>query len=119
MKNNVLKCEFVKRIFCETQQTNEQKKATAIPFFLIIKILLNFKTLIFSGQITVECGSNQEFDECVNPCNRTCEEIRNNEPKRICIDVCRSGCKCIEGYIINKYHVCVPENKCQPKGIYV
>ena len=73
--------------------------------------------MIDSVQIDENCKLRQVFDQCTSPCPRTCEDIQRNTPEKACITVCKPGCKCERGYIINNMGECVPEKLCQPKGM--
>ncbi|XP_035729806.1 venom peptide SjAPI-2-like [Vespa mandarinia] len=56
------------------------------------------------------CGSNAICTDCASTCPLTCENYNN--PPKICSDICRKGCECINGYIFNSEGECVLPSEC-------
>jgi hypothetical protein len=57
----------------------------------------------------MQCPKNEEFNACGSACAPTCA---NPHPSPVCTRQCVIGCFCQPGYLRNKYHVCVPADKC-------
>ncbi|GFT53006.1 hypothetical protein NPIL_616831 [Nephila pilipes] len=55
------------------------------------------------------CGLNEEYKECGTACPATC--LNFNKP-RICIDLCRPGCFCVDGFVRNDQGECVAPSQC-------
>ncbi|GFT45325.1 zonadhesin [Nephila pilipes] len=53
----------------------------------------------------VACGINEEYTDCVNPCN-DCIKQGN------CQYVCQYGCDCKKGYFRDSKGVCIPVEQC-------
>jgi len=65
------------------------------------------------------CNQNQQYDECVSPCESKCEDIMvNHRRELVCKAPCKPGCKCANGYVFNFKGECVSLKSCQPKGNY-
>ncbi|KAG7309634.1 hypothetical protein JYU34_004112 [Plutella xylostella] len=58
------------------------------------------------------CGLNEEPSDCIKICAKTCK-TRFRSDGRVCRnDVCKQGCKCIEGYLRHDNGSCVPTYEC-------
>lgn len=64
-----------------------------------------FYSYSISGRCT---GPNEKYDGCGSHCPATCA---NREPGP-CIDSCKAGCFCKQGYLRNSAGICVKEKNC-------
>lgn len=67
----------------------------------------------------IECNNslcydqNAEYRECGSTCPRTCDDERNPIRKfRICTTICRDGCFCKKGFVLNDNKQCVKPETC-------
>uniref|UniRef100_A0A914WPA8 TIL domain-containing protein n=1 Tax=Plectus sambesii TaxID=2011161 RepID=A0A914WPA8_9BILA len=60
-----------------------------------------------------ECGPNMHWEECGSSCSARCDL----DPAAIaCTAVCRIGCFCDAGFVLDKAGICIPQEKC-PKQV--
>jgi len=69
----------------------------------------------------VECGENQVYDTCVNPCSGlTCGKIRDScrfdKKWDIALEDCRAMCVCKPNYILNDEGRCILMSDCEGIG---
>ncbi|KAK7222617.1 hypothetical protein V2G26_010620 [Clonostachys chloroleuca] len=57
---------------------------------------------------TPVCAINSVYSDCASLCPPTCLEVG----PRVCPAVCRPGCVCKPGYVLNVLGVCVPKALC-------
>ncbi|KAI8128878.1 Chymotrypsin inhibitor [Lucilia cuprina] len=76
-----------------------------LQFAKLILLLLSFIFLAFAQE---SCPPNQEYSTCISTCPPTC----SNPNPRSCLFWCRSGCKCIKGFILNDNGDCVKPSDC-------
>nr|XP_042897682.1 actinia tenebrosa protease inhibitors-like [Parasteatoda tepidariorum] len=55
-----------------------------------------------------DCPANSHYTTCGTACPLTCENYLN--PPKICILVCKIGCKCDEGYVLKDGSCVLPEH---------
>ncbi|KAF5302456.1 hypothetical protein FQR65_LT08546 [Abscondita terminalis] len=55
-----------------------------------------------------ECGENEEYSTCHTACPPTCEPPKSN----ICPAICKTGCGCKQGYLLNSRGQCVTSRDC-------
>ena len=61
------------------------------------------------------CPANSVYSGCSSACPETCQRGR----PQVCVQVCRAGCTCRSGYVIDEYSgQCVPRNYCYYYGGY-
>ncbi|XP_043471036.1 venom peptide SjAPI-like [Leptopilina heterotoma] len=79
------------------------------PIFLTLFIVSIAFTAPMNAQI---CGPNEVWGPC-DPCQRTCENIRNPDLVR-CTGSCITRCKCAPGYVrlSRRVRQCVKEEEC-------
>lgn len=58
-----------------------------------------------------KCPANQEYSQCANPCPSTCD----HPGPFYCKAMCRPGCACKEGYVVNDQGNCVKPSQCPGK----
>ncbi|GFQ81998.1 hypothetical protein TNCT_493251 [Trichonephila clavata] len=74
------------------------------------KLLLGLCLVLLS---TLQCSNgqyvpaNEQFVECVNPCN-TCQH-----GGAVCINICIPGWDCLPGHLRNEFDLCVPRRFCK------
>ena len=61
------------------------------------------------------CERNEVFKLCRSTCPLTCDNFKSRAP-RICPRLCRSGCDCRRGYVLNLYGKCVKSEDCELFG---
>ncbi|XP_033214982.1 chymotrypsin inhibitor-like [Belonocnema kinseyi] len=80
------------------------------PIFIVLLIVG-----VASGYV-VFCGPYSTPAQCENPCPKTCAN-RNDNTIHPCIEICREGCNCNEGYVkdAKKNNECVLPRDCTPE----
>ena len=55
------------------------------------------------------CSNGMVYSDCASPCNLTCDNYQNPP---ICPSVCRQGCACPSGMVLNNQGWCVSTTDC-------
>lgn len=65
-----------------------------------------------SRELCEKCPkANQIYKDCGSACPLTCKNM-NDQSLIMCIQVCRSGCFCIDGFVLNEKGECVNPKQC-------
>ncbi|XP_074602683.1 uncharacterized protein LOC141856299 [Brevipalpus obovatus] len=57
----------------------------------------------------ITCPHNQVWDMCHSSCTETCENKDNPPP---CVRMCKAGCGCPSGKVLNQIGQCIHANEC-------
>ncbi|XP_054161710.1 zonadhesin-like [Oppia nitens] len=57
-------------------------------------------------------GPNEMFFWCYHECGRTCADYMHSDINANCPDKCSRGCFCKDGFVRNKYGMCLPTDDC-------
>ncbi|XP_026480221.1 mucin-5B-like [Ctenocephalides felis] len=85
-------------------------------FSTLMFVLVVFAALFAIGNAETCNKKNQEYTSCGSSCPETCDNYQDKN--LICIAMCRVGCQCVPGYILNASGDCVrPEEYCETSCI--
>ncbi|XP_077271573.1 chymotrypsin inhibitor-like [Temnothorax americanus] len=78
-------------------------------FVLLIMIVVLCSTTIAQLPYRSQCPVNQEWNDCGTHCPPSC-----NEPvvKTDCLEICKVGCQCKQGFLLNSFGNCVQPLYC-------
>ncbi|KAF7287535.1 hypothetical protein GWI33_005900 [Rhynchophorus ferrugineus] len=67
-----------------------------------------------SSQGSYICGPNEVYKSCGTACPATCSRT-----PEVCIEVCREGCFCKDGYVrSDDTGLCIPRSACPRTSYY-